>query len=90
MPLLDPDEGALPVTVTITAELDAQIYYTTDGSYPSADNDEATLYSAPVEITEATTLRAVAYRTGMQPSNVAVAHLGENYEFSDEFSDEFA
>ncbi len=89
-PLIDPDAAALPVNVTITAQPESEIYYTEDGSYPHPDNPEATLYSAPVAIAEATTLRAVAYKTGYQPSNVAGAEYGTNYEFSEEFSDEFA
>lgn len=89
-PMFDPDAGALPVAVTITGHPDADIYYTTDGSYPHPDNAEATLYAGPVAIAAAAVLRAVAYVEGLQPSNVAAARFGTNYEFSDEFSSEFA
>lgn len=73
LPLLDPDEGATPTNVTITHATADSIYYTLDGSYPSSLNEEATLYAGPVAIAAAATLRAVAYRAGYQPSNVAEA-----------------
>lgn len=54
-------------TVTIAASLNADIYYTLDGSYPSANN--GFLYSKPIKITETSTLRAVAVE-GFQTSAV--------------------
>lgn len=72
LPLISPAEGAAPQTVTITCALgSAAIYTTTDGSYPSSDNANATLYSGPISITEATTLRAAAELANYQQSNVA-------------------
>lgn len=47
----------------------ATILYTTDGSLPSASN--GTPYSGPIAITDTTTLRAVALRTGFGPSPVS-------------------
>jgi hypothetical protein len=90
-PLLDPEEG-LPATVTITHPMvGAAIWFTTDGSYPHPDNEAATLYSAPIDIAEATTLRAAAYKDGYQGSNVASANYGTVlFEHSDEFSNEFS
>ncbi|WP_425396206.1 lamin tail domain-containing protein [Aeoliella sp.] len=38
----------------------ATIYYTTDGSLPSAVNPAASIYSTPVDVDSTTTLRAVA------------------------------
>lgn len=72
-PLITPDEGAAPQNVTLTAADGAAIYYTLDGSYPWSGNDEATLYSAPVAVATAATLRAVAYKDGYQSSDVASA-----------------
>ena len=89
-PMFDPEEGALPATVTITADSESDVYYTTDGSTPTPENPAAVLYATPVEITAPTTLRAAAYRTGYQASNITTADFGTNFEFSDEFSDEFA
>lgn len=65
--------GALPtVTATLAcADGGAAIYYTTDGSFPSANNEHAELYAAPVVITAACTIRAVAYLSGGLPSSVA-------------------
>lgn len=45
----------------ITAEDNAEIYYTTDGSYPSANSIS---YSEPIAISETTSVRAIAYKDG--------------------------
>ena len=44
-----------------TATPDAEIYYTTDGSYP---NDTSLLYTDPIYIEDNTILRAVATKQG--------------------------
>ena len=48
-----------------TATPDATIYYTTDGSSPSATN--GSIYSGPLSISGTTTLRAVANKTSFAP-----------------------
>lgn len=61
----------VPATVTITSTTpDATIRYTLDGSIPSVTS---TLYTAPLEITATTTLQAVAFATGFNPSYLATA-----------------
>jgi hypothetical protein len=58
-----------PIAVAITsATPGAAIYYTTDGSEPSATN--GTLYSVPLNITTTTVLRAVATKENFAPTNV--------------------
>lgn len=49
-----------------TSTTDAQIYYTMDGSTP---NIKSKVYSAAIEISEDVTIKAVAMRTGYNPSN---------------------
>jgi hypothetical protein len=69
LPLLAPDEGSGTAEVTITSGTDgASIYYTLDGTYPRAGN--GTLYAAPFAPGAGVTLRAVAYKDGLLPSNV--------------------
>lgn len=71
-PLIDPEDGgAAPQNVTITPPEGASIRYTLDGSYPTEAT--GTLYSEPIAIAAACTLRAVAYKAGALPSNVAQA-----------------
>lgn len=66
----------LPKTVTLTcATSGAAIYYTTDYSYPSAVNTEATLYAAPFEISAACLLRVVAHKSGLAASDCAAAEF---------------
>ena len=48
-------------TVTITAEDGATIYYTTDGTEPTQESQE---YTAPFDVTEATTVKAIAVKDG--------------------------
>ncbi len=72
-PVFDPPAGVYsqPVSVTITsATAGAQIYYTTNGADPS---QSSTLYTAPVQISANTTLKAIAYASGLDPSYVATA-----------------
>lgn len=60
VPTVSPDGGSFSdyVSVTITAEADAAVYYTLDGTAP---NKNSTLYTEPFQLSEGTTkLRAVA------------------------------
>lgn len=79
--------------VTITAADGATIYYTTNGGEPTTESTE---YSAPFEITEDTTVKAIAIEDGKLVSTVAVAEctwvdpdaenegisLGESYSYT--------
>ncbi|MDG2122362.1 MAG: lamin tail domain-containing protein [Verrucomicrobiales bacterium] len=51
-----------------TATPDASIRYTTDGTTPSTT--VGTLYSGAVTVNSSTTLRAIAYKNGFDPSDV--------------------
>ena len=65
-PVITPDGGEITeaTTVTITcATTGASIYYTTDGSTPSATH--GTRYTAPITINETTTLSAIAVLDGV-------------------------
>ena len=57
--------------VTISCATDgAKIYYTTDGSDPTASSTE---YTAAISVTAAVTLKAIAVKSGMNDSAVASA-----------------
>ena len=64
-----PTEDGVKVTMATTTE-DAAIYYTTDGTAPTA---ESTKYSEPVEFTTDVTVKAIAVKTGIENSPVSVA-----------------
>jgi hypothetical protein len=68
-PLFEPsDNSTLPVEVLITCETpNANIYYTTDGSMP---DQNAALFSDVLTIHSKTVVRAIAFKSGMQPSDV--------------------
>ena len=72
-PAFSPAGGsyATAQTVTITdATTGANIYYTTDGSTPSASS---TLYTAPVTVTASETISAIAVASGYSNSGIASA-----------------
>lgn len=48
----------------------AKIFYTLDGSEPSAEN--GVLYEKPIEINHATTVKAVAIKAGLQASEIMI------------------
>ena len=51
--------------VSMSAEAGASIYYTLDGTAPSA---QSTLYSAPITLTDTTTVKAIAVKDGVSSS----------------------
>jgi nucleoid-associated protein YgaU len=68
----DPDVFDHPLSVTLSTSTDeALIYYTTDGTEPSATN--GTLYEGPIDIAETTSLMAVAVKEKWEGSAVAAA-----------------
>ena len=76
-PVISPASGDYfdPITVTMTCGTSgATIYYTTDGSDP--DNTDA-VYSSGFAVSSTTTVKAIAYKSGMTESNIAT----NNYTF---------
>ena len=71
-PTITPASGNItgPTAVTITAGEGASIYYTTNGSEPT---NASTAYTAPFNVSATTTVKAIAYETGKNPSSVATA-----------------
>ena len=70
-PVSSVNPGAVPsgTTVSLTSETEnASIYYTTDGTEPTADSIP---YSSPITITEDTTIKAIAYADGYKESETA-------------------
>ena len=60
-----------PQTVSITcATENARIYYTLDGTTP---DESSSLYENPITIESSCTLKAKAFKGGMDPSNTAIA-----------------
>jgi len=61
------------VTLTISCEPGAQVYFTRDGSQPIASEDF--LYTKPIEITETTVVRARAFQKKCIPSEIATRNF---------------
>lgn len=74
-PVFSPAAGAVfagtKVEITTSTE-GASIHYTTDGSEPT---EASALYSEPIEIAEAVTLKAIAVKEGFEASEVVVAEF---------------
>jgi hypothetical protein len=64
-------EGAQTVSI-VDADANAKIYYTLDGSTPTATSQ---LYSAPVSVTKSATLKAVAIDNGVSSSVTEAAYV---------------
>ena len=73
-PVITPGSGTITtptVTVEITCPTEgAVIYYTLDGTTPTAESTE---YTAPIVISETTTVSAIAIVAGGEPSEVVTA-----------------
>ncbi|MEZ5302588.1 MAG: chitobiase/beta-hexosaminidase C-terminal domain-containing protein [Verrucomicrobiales bacterium] len=73
-PTITPDAKLFGTSTTATMATltpGAEIRYTTDGSDPTA---ASTLYTAPLAISATTTLRARAFKAGLEPSETTGAH----------------
>lgn len=74
-----PSSGTAPLSVTLTCPtVGVDIWYTTDGSYPGPENDESTLYTAPIAVSAGLTIRASAVITGYQQGDVTQATYAGN------------
>ena len=72
-PTFTPAEGTYTSAqnVTISTETDgASIYYTTDGTEPTTSSS---IYSSPINVSQTTTIKAIAVKDGMDDSEVAEA-----------------
>ncbi|MCQ2309053.1 MAG: chitobiase/beta-hexosaminidase C-terminal domain-containing protein [Bacteroidales bacterium] len=72
-PTFTPEEGTYTETqtVTINCETDgATIRYTLDGTDPTETSTE---YTSALTISETTTVKAIAYKSGLNPSDIASA-----------------
>ena len=71
-PIISPGSGDYtdPVDVIMTCgTAGASIYYTTDGTDPDESDDQ---YTASFQISVNTTVKARAYKAGLDPSNIAI------------------
>ena len=78
-PVADPPGSAGRDSIVVgltTATPGAAIWYTLDGSPPSADGPGSTLYTGPIVIRNQTTLKAIAAKADHTPSDV----LTETYD----------
>ena len=66
------------LTVTLTAEPDVQIYYTTDGTEPTTSSRT---YTGPIELKSGTLIKAMAWQADVIPSDLCVQGyiLGANH-----------
>lgn len=71
-PIITPNGGTFSNSceVSITAQEGASIFYTTDGTDPTADSNK---YTAPFTITEDATVKAIAIKENCRDSKIASA-----------------
>ena len=75
LPKFSPSSGSYTSTQNVAiscATEGATIYYTTDGKNPT---EESSVYSAPIEVSKTTTIKAFAKKDGMKNSGIATATL---------------
>ena len=81
-PTFNPNGGTFTEvqTVTISCETpNVNIYYTTDGSNP---DDESTIYTGPITVSESMTLKAKAYDSNDNESAIGTATFTINLPYS--------
>ena len=73
-PVITPNGGTFSNSceVSITAQEGASIFYTTDGTDPTADSSR---YTAPFTITNSTVVKAIAVKEGYSNSKIATAEF---------------
>jgi hypothetical protein len=74
-PTITPSGGSFTGSVSVmlqTATSDASIFYTTNGSTPT---QSSTLYTGAFTLTSTTTLKAIAFKSGSNPSAQASANF---------------
>ena len=73
-PVITPNGGTFSNSceVSITAQEGASIFYTTDGTDPTADSSK---YTAPFTITNSTVVKAIAVKEGCSNSKIATAEF---------------
>jgi len=84
MPSADFDSGSYDDTLTVTLSCDtenASIYYTLDGSVPSAEN--GTLYTGPITISSSAVLSAVAVSGELSSSILKRQYLIDGKDIAD-------
>jgi subtilisin family serine protease len=72
-PICSPDGGSYVTdqTVTLTSKTSgATIRYTTDNTNPSPSY--GTIYTGPITITSSTSIRSIAYKSGLIDSNISI------------------
>ncbi|MDQ2070162.1 S8 family serine peptidase [Natronospira bacteriovora] len=89
-PSLDPEGGtwmagdSVDVTITV-ADTDMTIHYTTDGSEPDQASGTEIASGESIEISETTTLKAVAFDPDGSPDDISIV-VAATYHFYDEVS----
>jgi hypothetical protein len=75
-PTFNPAAGAFVSSQTVAisdASPASKIYYTLDGTTPTPNSGTTKLYSAPLAVSQTTTIKALATATGLSNSPVAIA-----------------
>lgn len=77
-PAISPNGGSFTTTQSVTlttATPNATIRYTTNSSLPTASS---TLYSGPISISQTTTIKAKAFKSGLMDSVISIATFTKN------------
>lgn len=72
LPAIDEVDGIITIS---NRTLGADVYYTTDGSFPRAGKENASLYDQPFAATPGTVIRWAAYKEGLLGSDVGMARV---------------
>ena len=89
IPTFNPGQGTFNAAQSVTLSTttaEADIYYTTNGNDPEPGEEGTSKYTSAISVTQNTTIKAIATKGGMDPSEVATGEFKIRFATAPTFS----